>query len=265
VVFAVTVSSAAPGTAYAAVDVRGAFYASYDKGQTWQEVGASNDYLGNLGTRLFVSPQDARKIILVQDLGAYRYSLDGGQNWQTSEIGAGPGPAITIYSAAFDPQNPETVYAGTQGNGVWKSTDGGDTWTRINKGMLDYDIHSLAVDPVDSQTVYAGGEDTNFFKSVDGGQTWVDLTDRLPGSEFDKTGDRVLLIAIDPGAPDTIYALVESIGLIGTTDGGLTWRVVGKPGTIENASFTAAAITFSPQVQAILGFYEAGAWLYRVP
>jgi hypothetical protein len=53
--------------------------------------------------------------------------------------------------------------------------------------------------------------------------------------------------------------------LIGSTDGGLTWKLIGKPGTVDNSNFTAACMTFSPKPAAVLGINDSGAWLYNVP
>src|SRR5207245_2080938 len=92
-------------------------------------------------------------------------------------------PALTV-----DPQNPSTVYAGTDG-GVFKSTNGGANWSAANSGLTATDVRALAVDPQNPSTVYAGGD--GVFKSTNGGATWNAANSGLLG-----TG--VAALAVDP-------------------------------------------------------------------
>jgi hypothetical protein len=71
--------------------------------------------------------------------------------WQT--IGPEGGRCDVI---AIDPVNSQIVYAGTRGGGVFKTTNGGTSWTAINTGLTDYDVYALAIDPANSQIVYTG-------------------------------------------------------------------------------------------------------------
>jgi hypothetical protein len=82
---------------------------------------------------------------------------------QTSSVSAGinvwmsNGPeGGSIYALAIDPLTPSTVYAGTNLGGVFKSTNGGGTWSAVNIGLTDTDINALAIDPATPTTLYVG-------------------------------------------------------------------------------------------------------------
>ena len=82
--------------------------------------------------------------------GGASYSRDGGQNWVAVRDERGK---IRARSLAMDATDAKVVYVGTEGNGVYKSIDGGLTWSAANRGMLDYHITALAVDPVNEKAL----------------------------------------------------------------------------------------------------------------
>lgn len=115
--------------------------------------------------------------------------------------GIGPGGGI-VNTLAIDPATPTTLYAGTQGSGVFKTTDGGASWSAINNGLTNLLVFALAIDPATPTTLYAGTFAVGgggVFKSTDGGASWSLLNTGVFGR------DRRAL-AIDPGTPTTIYA-----------------------------------------------------------
>ena len=86
----------------------------------------------------------------------------------------GPDRAF-IRSLAIDPLNPATIYAGTQGRGIFKSTDSGGSWAKCN--LTAADVFSLAIDPKTPTTLYAGG--SGVFKSTDGCASWNAINNGL--------------------------------------------------------------------------------------
>src|SRR5436309_6931479 len=98
----------------------------------------------------------------------------GGQNVWTSH---GP-EGGNIAALAIDPQTPATLYAGTVGKGVFKSTNGGGSWSAINTGLTDTFVRTLAVDPQTPSTLYAGTFG-GAFKSTTGGASWNAVNNRL--------------------------------------------------------------------------------------
>jgi photosystem II stability/assembly factor-like uncharacterized protein len=108
-----------------------------------------------------------------------------------------------VTALAVDPSSPQTLYAGS-GAVLFRSTNGGAAWTRIDSGALWLaTIRSIVVDPTSGETVYLGTD--NFaFKSTNGGSDW-----RMLGSEvYVPNGQPISVIAIvlDPRSPGTVYA-----------------------------------------------------------
>ena len=110
-------------------------------------------------------------------LGVYK-TVDHGLHWRIINHGL---TDYGVYSLAVDRTHPQTVYAATEG-GLYKSTDGGENWTRLphtGRGELritgerDVSTRCVAVDPTDSRIVYAGSPGGKVYKSADGGQTWA--------------------------------------------------------------------------------------------
>ena len=128
-----------------------------------------------------------------------------------------------VYALAIDPSNPNILYAGTFGAGVFKSTDGGAHWTTLNTGLTDTRVSSLAIDPSNPNILYAGTPGVGVFKSTDGGGHWIDVG--LANTE-------VYALAIDPSNPNILYAGTFDAGVFKSTDGGGDWdkRGAGQHG-----------------------------------
>ena len=77
-----------------------------------------------------------------------------------------------IIPLAIDPVTPTTLYAGTYGNGVFKSTNGGGNWSLVDTGLTNTDVIALAIDPVTPTTLYAATYGNGVFKSTNGGGNW---------------------------------------------------------------------------------------------
>ncbi len=160
-------------------------------------------------------------------------SAQGGA-WATN----GPEGAI-VNAIAVDPLTPRTVYAGTEGAGVFKSIDAGGTWTPANNGLPGLLIYAVAVDPQASTTLYATVSRSGVFKSVDGGDTWTDASAGIPPS----IRSSVFCLAIDPQTPTTLYAGTNDGGVFKTIDGAGTWS--HSPGV---SPLTVASLAIDPQV-----------------
>src|SRR5215468_3214473 len=80
---------------------------------------------------------------------------------------------------AADPLRPDRLYCGTFGQGLWRSTDAGETWQPLGKSFRSSQVMALAVSPTERAeglgVVYAGTEATALYRSDDGGESWTEL------------------------------------------------------------------------------------------
>jgi photosystem II stability/assembly factor-like uncharacterized protein len=172
--------------------------------------------------------------------GVYR-SNDGGRTWTH----LGLAETRHIGRIAVDPRNPDVAYVAALGHlwgpneerGVYKTTDGGKTWTNVKFVDEDTGFVDIAKDPESPQTLYAasyqrrrtpfgfngGGPGSALWKTSDGGTTWKKLASGLPAE-----GDAGRIgVAVYRRDPRTVYALVEHAkdgGLYRSDDRGETWR-----------------------------------------
>src|SRR5258708_16390574 len=133
--------------------------------------------------------------------GVFR-STDAGANWTNISANV-PVDYPAFENIAIDPNNHNTVYIGSANhcNGVWKTTDGGTTWTYGNVPFCD--ITALTVNPVNSDVYVGTPNEFNvayFFKSADGGATWT-------SQDVDNSG--IASIAVDPNNSSILYAAAD--------------------------------------------------------
>jgi len=124
------------------------------------------------------------------------------------------------------PTNSNIMWVGGATGGVWKTTDGGQSWTPQTDFAPVLTINSLVIDPNDPNTLYAGtGEQTQnwrgagIFKTTDGGQTWAQIPSTATTDFY-----FVNHIAVSPAVSSHIYAATNS-GLWASTDGGASWKL----------------------------------------
>ena len=157
-----------------------------------------------------------------------------------------------IAALAIDPVTPTTLYAGTCDRGLFKSTDGGASWTAT--GLTNISVSALAIDPKTPTTLYAGAVtvdcatgallppvEAGVFKSTDGGASWG----------YIGPYQVVYALAIDPQTPTTLYAGTYW-EVFKSTDGGATWSTDGGAtwSTDGGATWSATGL-FSVQTLAI--------------
>jgi len=217
-----------------------------DGGETWQNVGLSES---RHVCRVRVHPTDpdtAYAAVLGHlfgphpQRGVYR-TTDGGGTWQRllfvdADVGA--------VDLCLDPANPRTLYAttwrvrrtpwslesGGEGSGLWKSVDGGETWTDFSRnpglptGMLG--IGGVTVSPSNPRNVYAilEAEDGGVFRSRDAGATWKRVND---DRNLRQRAWYYTRIQADPVDENTVY--VMNVGFHRSTDGGVTFERVRTP------------------------------------
>ncbi len=171
--------------------------------------------------------------------GVYK-SVDGGRSWKNmglkdsehiAEIIVDPTDANVVYVAAYGP-----VWREGGDRGVYKSTDGGATWTCIKAVSQYTGCNDLVMDPRNPKVLYAafhqrmrkvhtyigGGPESALYKSTDGGTTWTKLEGGLPAGDIGRMG-----LAISPVNPDVLYSVVEAKegkgGIYKSSNKGVTW------------------------------------------
>jgi photosystem II stability/assembly factor-like uncharacterized protein len=164
-----------------------------------------------------------RRFAALVSLAIFAAASGSSTVWAGSDVWTSIGPkGGPIRALTVDSQKPSTVYAGTSGGGVFKSTDGGRNWTAANSGLTALDVRILAIDPQDTTTLYAGTHNSSsgVFRSTDGGASWSAVSSGLP--EF----PGVLALAIDPQNPSTLYAGTQFNGVFKSTDWGASWTAI---------------------------------------
>jgi photosystem II stability/assembly factor-like uncharacterized protein len=223
-------------------------YRSTDAGRTWVSVGLAET---QQISKILVDPRNA-DVVYVGALGhAYApnpergvfKSTDGGAHWEKV---LDQGPEIGVADLAICPDNPELLFATTwhtwrapwyvystidgPGSGLFRSGDGGKTWSRLSGRGLptgDWGRSGVAVAP-NGKRVYAliSGKGAGLYRSEDGGNTWA-----LANSDSRLTGRAWYFsrITVDPNNADVIY--IPNVALYRSVDGGKTISVVrGAPG-----------------------------------
>ncbi|MDQ2745799.1 MAG: glycosyl hydrolase [Acidobacteriota bacterium] len=221
-------------------------YKSIDAGKTWKFVGlADSRHI----SRVRINPKNPDIVFVAalgnlwtssEQRGVFR-SKDGGKTWtkvlfRNNDAGA--------EDLIFDPNNAETVYAsfwrvrrtpsgfesGGEGSAIYKSTDGGDSWTEIshNKGLPTGVLGKicLTVSPVDSNRIWATVEnkDGGLYRSDDGGDNWQKVSDN---PNIKQRPWYFYRLYADPQNAETVYVL--NVGMWKSSDGGRNFTPVSTP------------------------------------
>lgn len=230
----------------------GGVWKTTDAGRTWAPI-FDHEATGSIGT-IAVAPSDPNVIYVGSGEGLRRPDLsvgngiykstDGGSTWTH----LGLRDAQQIASILIDPRNPDRLFVAALGHpygpnaerGIFRSTDGGKTWTKVlykdeNTGGID-----LTFDPADANTIYASlwasrrppwtvgnayqTDGSGLYKSSDGGNTWHPLTRGLPtrAQHLGRIG-----ITVAPSDPRRMYAMVDAdadtAGVYRSDDAGESW------------------------------------------
>jgi len=146
---------------------------------------------------------------------------------------------------AVDPDNPDRVYVGTFDDGVYRSLDGGETWTQVSEDIPHKRVLSIAISPSHRtngvNAVFAGTEPSNLYRSEDDGATWQEFSElpKLPSSPGWSFPPRpwthhVRWIAPHYDNPDLLFVGIELGGVMRSLDGGATWEDL-KPNSYHDS------------------------------
>ncbi|WP_353217623.1 hypothetical protein [Sandarakinorhabdus sp.] len=251
--------------------VGGGVWRTTDAGHSWSNLTDGQIAVGSMGAvavagsnpGIIYAGTGSSKIRSNVSIGRGVYkSVDAGKSWQfigLRDVGQ-------ISTIRINPANPDEVFVAATGNpfkysadrGVYRTRDGGKTWTKIlylNETLGAADLEFQADDP---KTLYAamwhgirrpwtitsGSTDGGLYKSSDGGDSWTKLAGGLPTGLFGRAN-----IGVSAAAPGRLYALIEAkpgSGLYRSDDHGKSWRLVNGEGRLTTRPFYYTTLGVDP-------------------
>ncbi len=217
-------------------------YKSVDGGKSWKHMGLKNsEHIG----KIIVDPRDSDVVYVAAigplwssggDRGLYK-TTDGGKTWNAiltidehtgvNDIIIDPRDPDVVYAAAYQRRRHVFTYlGGGPGSGMYKSTDGGANWDKINKGLPSVDMGriGLAIAPTDPEVIYAIVEAAQgkggFYRTTNRGASWT-----KQGS-YRSSGNYYQEIVVDPNDAETIYGMNTWMQV--SRDGGKSFKVLGE-------------------------------------
>ena len=217
-------------------------YKSEDGGLSWKNVGLKNsEHIG----KIIVHPKNSDVVYVAAigplwsaggDRGVYKTS-DGGKTWiQILKLDEHTG----VNDLIMDPRNPEVLYAaafqrrrhdyayisGGPGSGIYKTTNGGQTWDKANQGLPSGDKGRIGLDisPADPEYIYAiveaGAKDAGFYRTTNRAASWQKMSSHQTGGNYYNE------VIADPVNRDRVYTMGYAVSI--SDDGGKNFRPIGE-------------------------------------
>jgi photosystem II stability/assembly factor-like uncharacterized protein len=250
----VTIAQSHPETVWAgtgeatcrnSVSIGDGVYKSTDGGKTWANMGLKET---RHISRIIINPGDPNIVFVAAmghlwgpnvDRGVFK-STDGGKTWKKvlyvnentgcADLAMDPGDSLILYAAAYEHRRlPYDYSSGGPGSGLYKTADGGETWTRLTKGLPEGILGRIgvAVAPSTPGVVYALIEhkDGGIWRSEDRGENWKRTADAETARRVNTRPFYYSHIRVDPGNDQVVY--VQSTGFHVSTDGGQKFKAIG--------------------------------------
>jgi len=216
-------------------------YKSEDGGASWKNMGLkTSEHIGEI----IVDPKNSSIVYVAAigplwkeggERGVYK-TTDGGKTWSqvlkvddhtgVNEIIMDPRNSQVLYASAFQRRRSDFAYvSGGPGSGMYKTTDGGATWDKINSGLPSADKGriGLAISPADPEYIYAvmeASKESGFYRSTNRGASWQKMSTENTGGNYYNE------VIADPKDPNTVYVMGYAIDI--SNDGGKTFRPIGE-------------------------------------
>jgi photosystem II stability/assembly factor-like uncharacterized protein len=233
-------------------------YKSTDGGETWRNMGLNDTH--QIG-RIIVHPQNSDIVYVAalghlytenEERGVFK-TTNGGRTWEKSLGVVQDGRHISVVDLVMDPSNPDILYAssydriakpwmfyeGGPGSGIYKTTNGGESWTQLTNGLPSERVGriGLAISPQNPGVLYAyvmedrdsdGQYENRIYRTVNGGARWEQRSpEPISGKSY--FGQ----IRIDPEDDNHVYSL--TFGVLQSFDGGRTWSLAFENGGDHHA------------------------------
>lgn len=264
--------------------VGGGLWKTVDRGATWRPV--TDGHIGSSSVGAVAVSETDPDIVYIgmgescirgnamSGDGVYK-STDAGATW--THVGFADAPIIS--KIRIHPTNPNIVFVAAFGKlsaasdrrGVFRSTDGGRSWTRVLFRDAKTAAIDLSIDPRNPRVMFAalweafrlehtmssGGPGSGLFKSTDGGDTWNEIT-RNPGLPPGVIGK--IAIAVSGADSNRVYALIENQdgGLFRSDDGGVTWTLMNSGRNIRQRAFYYTHIAADPAQRDVVYVLNVG-------
>ena len=264
--------SAARKNEYWMGTVGGGVFKTTDGGQSWLPM--TDNYFGGTIGAIAVAPSNPDIVYVgggefpirgnVSHGDGVWKTIDGGKTWSF----LGLAETRQISKVRVHPTNPDIVYVAAQGHvwgsneerGIFRSRDGGKTWTKVKFVDDSTGAADLAMDPSNPNVLYAGfwqshrrpwmlvsgGKGSGMWKSTDGGDNWTELTKNpgLPSGLWGNIG-----ITVSGANPRRVYALIEadSGGVFRSDDAGATWTKVNEQRSLRQRAWYYTKIYADPK------------------
>ncbi len=240
----------------------GAFYKMSPNGAnlTYVEFDAPNVAVNVLAISPDLASDNTLYLVAHKTLRLFR-STDGGATW--THIWRPDGKDLNLLAISPNFSSDKTLYAGVFGKGIYKTTDGGDTWLMVNNGLSPsserVQPYTLIISPnyKQDQTLFVGARN-HLFKTTNGGERWQRLESLAGGKN-----NHVIALAISPDYhnDETILVSVKGKGLFKSTDGGTTFVETGQ--ALVEHNHLLRLIKFSPTYTADNTVYGVEKDLFR--
>ena len=234
--------------------VGGGVWRSNDAGQTWGNI--SDNYFGGTIGAIAVAESDPNVIFVGEGEQTLRNNVAAGSGlWKSTDAGTtwkniGLPDSKHISRIRIHPKNPDLVYVAAMGNlwkpnetrGIFRSSDGGQTWKKILYINDKAGAADLILDPNNPRIMYAstwnmsrngyrmdsGGPDSKLWKSTDGGDSWENLSDK---NGMPKGVNGIIGVTISPKNSNRVWAIIENQeagGVYRSDDAGKTWTKINQ-------------------------------------
>lgn len=190
-------------------------YKTMDGCATWKQMNAGLAF-PFFAQSIIIDHSDPKTLYCALEEGVY-VSHDAAVSWKRTGLHVANARVIVQH-----PNDPKTLFVGTEDKGIYFTSNGGKWWSKIEAGIDHGTFYAIAYDPSHPDTMYAGGYVTGVYKSVDRGVTWAR---RYNGLDYLS----IHSLAVDPTNSNRVYAGTIWGGIYRSDNGGENWKSVGLP------------------------------------